>query len=278
MAKYLDSNGLHVVWARVKELVGNVIKVNVTDKLGKANGLATLGADGKLTGSQLPALKSVNGQSVVGSGDITIDLSLYKVVTALPATGDPSKIYLVAKSGATEGDVYTQHAWLNGKWVKLVEDKAAVDLSPYIKRNEAAAKFLDVSDGVYPNKNSVTIGTKTNPEDPLEDIDVNIPAATSAKAGVMSAEDKETLDAIPDQINRTASVLHYDDSNSNKLLLEYDELINGEKESKVITMNAANDECAGVMTAAMARKLNGIATSATSDSELTEAEILEVLK
>ena len=61
----------------------NVAQIPATEK-GAANGVATLGSDSKLTASQLPALKTINGSSIVGSGNITIDLSLYKLVDALP--------------------------------------------------------------------------------------------------------------------------------------------------------------------------------------------------
>ncbi len=276
MAKYLDSNGLHVVWARVKELVGNVIKVNVTDKLGKANGLATLGSDGKLTGSQLPALKSVNGQSVVGSGDITIDLSLYKVVTALPATGDPSKIYLVAKAGAPEGNVYTEHAWVNGKWEKLGEYKAAVDLSPYIKEAD-----LDINFTRHPN-GEISFALANGNEDITGDciipaMGVNTVDSRNAPSGLMLKGDKEILDhyagcrmgylEVAQEYNENSVIIGH----QNKGPLD-------DIEYQDVFLNAATSTSAGVMTAAMFQKLNGIASSATSDSELTEAEILEILK
>ncbi len=276
MAKYLDSNGLHVVWARVKELVGNVIKVNVTDKLGKANGLATLGSDGKLTGSQLPALKSVNGQSVVGSGDITIDLSLYKVVTALPATGDPSKIYLVAKAGAPEGNVYTEHAWVNGKWEKLGEYKAAVDLSPYIKEAD-----LDINFTRHPN-GEISFALANGNEDITGDciipaMGVNTVDSRNAPSGLMLKGDKEILDHYAGcrmgylEVAQEYNENHVIIGHQNKGPLD-------DIEYQDVFLNAATSTSAGVMTADMCAKLNGIASSATSDSELTEAEILEVLK
>ncbi len=276
MAKYLDSNGLHVVWARVKELVGNVIKVNVTDKLGKANGLATLGSDGKLTGSQLPAFKTVNGASVVGSGDITIDLSLYKVVTALPATGDPSKIYLVAKAGAPEGDVYTEHAWVNGKWEKLGEYKAAVDLSPYIKEAD-----LDINFTRHPN-GEISFALANGNEDITGDciipaMGVNTVDSRNAPSGLMLKGDKEILDHYAGcrmgylEVAQEYNENHVIIGHQNKGPLD-------DIEYQDVFLNAATSTSAGVMTADMCAKLNGIASSATSDSELTEAEILEVLK
>lgn len=117
-----------------KEQVGlgnvtNVAQIPLS-QMGVASGVATLGTDGKLTAAQLPAMKTVNGVSVVGSGNISIDLSLYKVVDSLPTTGiDATKIYIVPAK--TTGDknikaeyVYTGNpasAYDASKWEKLGE-------------------------------------------------------------------------------------------------------------------------------------------------------------
>lgn len=117
-----------------KEQVGlgnvtNVAQIPLSQK-GVASGVATLGTDGKLTAAQLPAMKTVNGVSVVGSGNISIDLSLYKVVDTLPTTDiDATKIYIVPAK--TTGDknikaeyVYTGNpasAYDASKWEKLGE-------------------------------------------------------------------------------------------------------------------------------------------------------------
>lgn len=117
-----------------KEQVGlgnvtNVAQIPLSQK-GAASGVATLGTDGKLTAAQLPAMKTVNGVSVVGSGNISIDLSLYKVVDTLPTTDiDATKIYIVPAK--TTGDknikaeyVYTGNpasAYDASKWEKLGE-------------------------------------------------------------------------------------------------------------------------------------------------------------
>lgn len=129
MAKYVSDDNLARYTVKMKKNIADRVK-EVTDKEGAANGVATLGADGKLTAAQLPALKSVNGVSVVGSGNISIDLSLYKVVDSLPTTGiDATKIYIVPAQ--TTGDknikveyVYTGNpasAYDASKWEKLGE-------------------------------------------------------------------------------------------------------------------------------------------------------------
>lgn len=97
---------------------------------GTANGVATLGADGKLTAAQLPAMKTVNGISVVGSGDISIDLSLYKVVDTLPTTGiDATKIYIVPAKTTEDKNIKAEYVYTGNpastydatKWEKLGE-------------------------------------------------------------------------------------------------------------------------------------------------------------
>lgn len=103
MAKYVSNDNLARYTVKMKKNIADRVK-EVTDKEGAANGVATLGADGKLTAAQLPALKSVNGVSVVGPGNISIDLSLYKYVDKLPTTDiDATKIYVTPISGRESG-------------------------------------------------------------------------------------------------------------------------------------------------------------------------------
>lgn len=97
---------------------------------GVASGVATLGTDGKLTAAQLPAMKTVNGVSVVGSGNISIDLSLYKVVDSLPTTGiDATKIYIVPAKTTEDKNIKAEYIYTGNpastydatKWEKLGE-------------------------------------------------------------------------------------------------------------------------------------------------------------
>ena len=127
-------------------------------EMGVANGVATLGGDGTLTSSQCPPIKTINNQKLYGEGNITIDLSLFKVVTSLPTSGiDTSKIYLVLSSSKGTQNTYTEYIYVNSAWEKLGEYRTDVDLTPYVK-------FTDL--------------------------------ATAAKAGAMSASDKEELDLL----------------------------------------------------------------------------------
>lgn len=171
MAKYLDENGLSRLVVKTKEYVdnssaavktavgdytvnGKKIKTNPTitkadvglanvdnvkqipaSQKGTANGVATLGTDGKLTAAQMPAMKTVNGESVVGSGDIKIDLSLYKVVTDFPTSDiDTTKIYLKLASSTADKNVYAEYIYTGdttaaydaSKWEKLGEAQTSI--------------------------------------------------------------------------------------------------------------------------------------------------------
>lgn len=109
--------------------VTNEAQIPLSQK-GVASGVATLGTDGKLTAAQLPAMKTVNGVSVVGSGNISIDLSLYKVVDTLPTTGiDATKIYIVPAKTTGDKNIKAEYVYTGNpastydasKWEKLGE-------------------------------------------------------------------------------------------------------------------------------------------------------------
>lgn len=172
MAKYLDEKGLSKLVAKTKEYadnssaavkkavdgytingkkistnpviakadvglanVDNVKQIPASEK-GKANGVATLGTDGKLTAAQMPAMKTINGESVVGSGDIKIDLSLYKVVTDFPTSNiDATKIYLKLASSTAEKNVYAEYIYTG-------DTTAAYDASKWEKLGEAQTSII----------------------------------------------------------------------------------------------------------------------------------------
>ena len=140
MAKYVSNDNLARYTVKMKKNIADRVK-EVTDKEGAANGVATLGADGKLTAAQLPALKSVNGVSVVGSGNISIDLSLYKVVDSLPTTGiDATKIYIVPAKTTGDNNIKAEYVYTGNpasaydasKWEKLGEAQTNIVVDAYL--------------------------------------------------------------------------------------------------------------------------------------------------
>ena len=166
---FLNKDGLSYLWSKIKATIAQVqttvgnytingkkisgnptlTKVdvglgNVTNdaqvkrsEMGVASGIATLGSDGKVPATQL-ALKTVNGQSIYGSGNVTIDLSLYKIVSELPTQDiDVTKIYLVLGTAGAQ-NTYIEYIYTGTAWEKLGEYKADIDLTPYVK-------FIDIA-------------------------------------------------------------------------------------------------------------------------------------
>lgn len=153
MAKYVSNDNLARYTVKMKKNIADRVK-EVTDKEGAANGVATLGADGKLTSGQLPAMKSVNGVSVVGSGDITIDTSLYKWVDVLPTTGiDATKIYIVPREKGGAGgpcNTYAEYVYIKENYGNEWEELGAVVVDDQITpqstnpvQNQAVVNFVN---------------------------------------------------------------------------------------------------------------------------------------
>ena len=165
MTKYLDNEGLTHFTGKMKEYadgkagevdskvtthVGNkknphgVTKEqvglgNVTNdkqiplsQRGTANGVATLDTNSKVPVEQMPDIKTINGASIFGTGNLQLSASLYKIVDALPTTGiDTSKIYLVPASATTAKNNKTEYIYLGdpnkaydeSKWEKLGDEQ-----------------------------------------------------------------------------------------------------------------------------------------------------------
>lgn len=99
---------------------------------GYANGVATLDANGKVPTTQIPETKTINGQPIFGSGNITVSTSLYKIVDALPTKDiDITKIYLVPATATTAKNNKTEYIYLGDpnkaydetKWEKFGEEQ-----------------------------------------------------------------------------------------------------------------------------------------------------------
>lgn len=165
MAKYLDNTGLGHFTEKMKDYAND--KVDAVDKKvtlhidnkqnphgvtkeqvglsnvtndkqipwnqkGAANGVATLGADGKLPTTQIPETRTINGKSIFGSGNITVSTSLYEIVDALPTKDiDISKIYLVPATTTADKNNKTEYIYIGDpskaydatKWEKLGEEQ-----------------------------------------------------------------------------------------------------------------------------------------------------------
>ena len=189
-----------------KEQVGlgnvtNVAQIPLSQK-GAASGVATLGTDGKLTAAQLPAMKTVNGVSVVGSGNISIDLSLYKVVDSLPTTGiDATKIYIVPAKTTEDKNIKAEYVYTGNpastydasKWEKLGEAQTNIVVDAELSatstnpiQNKAVKSAVDtLTSSVNSKVATSTYNTK------MSALDSSISALQSKNTAQDSAIDKK---------------------------------------------------------------------------------------
>lgn len=141
-----------------------------------------------------------NGINITGDTiSCTLDTSLYSIVTELPETGLPNKIYLLPSTKTEEGNSYTEYGYVDNKWEELGKYKADVNLEPYeraLNLPSDVVKALGVQSGanyvnVYSYKEDLDRGILS------EVSEFDIPKATSEKAGIITAQDKAKLDSQP---------------------------------------------------------------------------------
>lgn len=200
-----------------KEQVGlgnvtNVAQIPLSQK-GAASGVAMLDANGMLVVGQLPAMKTINGESVVGYGDIHIDLSLYKVVDTLPTTGiDATKIYIVPAK--TTGDknikaeyVYTGNpasAYDASKWEKLGEAQTNIVVDAELNatstnpiQNKAVKSAVDVL--------NTTVAGKLNKTDYVVDAELS----TTSTHPVQNKAVKSAVNSLTNSVNSKVATSTY---------------------------------------------------------------------
>lgn len=82
----------------------------------------------------------ISEENVISSD---IDLSLYKIVSALPTENiDDNKIYIVINTSGEEGNKYTEYIHHDEGWEILGEYKAEIPLDEYLKKTEADKKYV----------------------------------------------------------------------------------------------------------------------------------------
>lgn len=186
MANFLGKSGLNYLWGKIKALVATK-------------------QDTLVSGENI---KTINGETLLGAGDVKIDLSLYKVVTELPTSGiDENKIYLVANNQTSGTNIYTEYIHVNSKWEVVGEYKAEVDLTPYAKSADVTTQLATKADksDTYTkdevDKKVAASGTfdstqyYTKKEVDAKETALKAVATTSAD-GMMSSTDKAKLDAV----------------------------------------------------------------------------------
>lgn len=159
--EFLDLSGVSYLWGAVKNHVSAAIKNQ--------------------------QFKTINNNSILGSGNINIDLSLYKVVTTLPTESiDTTKIYLVKDSDVNQNQ-YAEYMYVDGSWEKLGDFRSTVDLAPYAKKDDMTTALNNKVDKVS-GKGLSTNDYTTSEKNKLAGIEAGankyvLPQATSSALG-----------------------------------------------------------------------------------------------
>lgn len=68
----------------------------------------------------------------------TIELAV--IVSELPETATPNKIYLIPKATTEDVNVFDEYLWVNDTWEYIGSIQAQIDLSNYVKKTDYATK------------------------------------------------------------------------------------------------------------------------------------------
>lgn len=180
---------------------------------GQANGLASLGSDGKVPAAQLPSyvddVIDVYATYKVSPTNQISNIKLYSdAAHANPVTGEAGKSY----NDITEGHPGYQFRWSGTTWVPITSGGLIIGEITGTAYDGAKGKTttdnLNTLKAFNPIRltNIVTDTSKATIQYEKADYTgiqgLDIPAATSAKAGVMTAADKVKLDTtLPKQIS-----------------------------------------------------------------------------
>lgn len=147
---YLGKTGLSTLWNKCKSMF-----VKSSEK-GKANGVATLDANGYVPLSQLG----------------NIDTTFAEIVTELPTSGIKKHIYMMKAGTTGTKNIYAEYVYTGDvagtydatKWEKLGEASTSIDLSGYVKTTTLTtelAKKVDKVSGKQLSTNDYTNADKT---------------------------------------------------------------------------------------------------------------------
>lgn len=112
---------------------------------------------------QSGTLGTINGESIENGNDITLDLSLYKIVTSLPTENIlTDKIYLVPTASTTNETEFAEYIWTGEKWDQLGSHKATIKLEGYLKTTDADKKYIAKSSNTNASINTDNKGALAN--------------------------------------------------------------------------------------------------------------------
>lgn len=285
MAKYTSYDNLKYFWEKAKNYIDtedDALSASIAgitkESLGLGNVDNTSDANKPVSTATQAALdkkqdtlvsgtsiKTVNGESLLGSGDVTIDLTLYKVVTTLPtADVDTNKIYLVLTEQDDTASKYAEYVYVNNAWEKIGEyvaqvsvDSAMSNTSENPVQNKVVKDYIDqkvLASGTF----SEADATKLNA---IEDgAQVNVIETIKVDGTALTVTDK----AVDIDLS----------GKQDKLTTGTNITITGNTISAVdTTYSEATTTVAGLMSATDKAKLDAVAAGATADEALTVTEI-----
>lgn len=71
------------------------------------------------------------------------NIELAVIVSELPETAAPNKIYMIPKTNTEDANVFDEYLWVNGAWEYIGSVQAQVDLGEYVKKTDLATKSGD---------------------------------------------------------------------------------------------------------------------------------------
>ena len=156
----------------------------------------------KIANSAIDADKIQNGSITKEKLAPDVDLSLYILVDEFPSENiNPNKIYLKRDSPLSE--TYTKFQYVNGEWKNLGVFNDSINLSAYIPYS-GMGTLVEDNFGSKEETNEESKETamqlhleyKDENSETKKSGSVNIPSASYEKAGLMSAKDKQKVDAL----------------------------------------------------------------------------------
>lgn len=191
-------------------------------------------------------IKTFNGQSILGTGNIEFEQGkTITVVTELPQTGDPDRIYLVPNESSRTNDIYDEYIWLveQSKWEFLGNKHVDVDLTDYYTKEEVDALIPQVdsytkveSDNKYAVKADVY--TKSEVDDLIvpqvnaytkqeSDSKYATIETVNNKVDKVVGKQLSTEDYTTEEKEKLAGLSNYDDTNITQKLNEKVDKITG---------------------------------------------------
>ena len=125
--KYLDLEGLKILWAKIVNKIQTDIKnkANISGTLQKDDIIIALDQGTIVnSGVQLSKLATKDELSAIPKFAI-------QVVTSLPTSNISTTTVYLLSSGSDTNNIYTEYIYVNSKWEKLGEQK--VDLTSYVQ-------------------------------------------------------------------------------------------------------------------------------------------------